>query len=283
MAEHTEVLSARGTGPIELARPARILLAEDEAAFRRLAAAALRRAGYEVLEVADGAAALDLIGDTLSTSSLDVPDVVVSDIKMPVLTGLQLAASLHNIKPKIPTILITAFGDPATHALAARLGAIATLDKPFDLDVLRELIDRIVCAPARQPRALVVDESVVQASALSEILCDEGAAATFATSAIDALDAVARQPPDVLVLDATLQGKATTSLLARIRERAPSLPAVVLSGFPVDHPHVAALIDARAAYVAKPADVPRLVALIRWLVRNGEAGAGALAVQPAVS
>jgi DNA-binding NtrC family response regulator len=68
------------------------------------------------------------------------PDVLVSDVRMPGLGGLDVLRGLRHCEWANPVILITAFGDEATHLEAVRLGAAAVLDKPFDVDDLRAIL-----------------------------------------------------------------------------------------------------------------------------------------------
>jgi CheY-like chemotaxis protein len=121
--------------------PVRVLIAEDDRDMLELLGSVLRGDGYEVIEIQHGAALLDLLGSFLSTSNEARPaDLIISDVRMPLLTGLELLAGLRESSWTTPIILITAFGDPDLHEKAQRLGAAAVLDKPFDLDVLRTLV-----------------------------------------------------------------------------------------------------------------------------------------------
>ena len=118
-----------------IARRARVLLAEDDRELRRLLAAKLRTAGCVVKEAGTGFELLEHLGDlTMRNESFDL---IVTDIRMPGLTGLAVVEGLrHGIQPgswQIPVILITAFGDEETHSEAKRLGAVL-FDKPFDFD-----------------------------------------------------------------------------------------------------------------------------------------------------
>jgi len=112
----------------------RILLAEDDAAFRRLLASILEAEGYEVIEAEDGVA---LLANIESTRARADPFLVVADVRMPGLGGLDVLAILRCADWKTPVILITAFGDEATHAEGRDLGAIAVFDKPFRIEQLR--------------------------------------------------------------------------------------------------------------------------------------------------
>ena len=68
------------------------------------------------------------------------PDLLVSDIRMTGFTGLEVLAGLRDLTWRIPTLLMTAYGDDATHAQARSLGARAVFTKPFDLDDLRTVV-----------------------------------------------------------------------------------------------------------------------------------------------
>ncbi|MFO0567406.1 MAG: response regulator [Polyangiaceae bacterium] len=121
--------------------PAKVLLAEDDDAFRTLVAGALRRDGYEVIELQDGAALLEYCANNLSSDGTirDV-DLIVSDVRMPGFSGLDVLIALRRVASSAPVVLVTAFGDPALHEFAKKLDAVAVLDKPFDLDDLCEVI-----------------------------------------------------------------------------------------------------------------------------------------------
>ncbi len=131
--------------------PPRILLAEDDAEMRALVSDDLRRAGYSVVECADGAALLRRLDSANRTQGLGV-DLVVSDVRMPELTGLEVLERLRGADPFTPYIVVTAFGSAETRRAAARLGAIAVLDKPFDIKDLLRLVEDAIGAPSRTPR-----------------------------------------------------------------------------------------------------------------------------------
>ena len=118
----------------------RVLLAEDDAAMRALLARQLCRAGFEVIEVSNGTEALERLAYGWASKPALRFDAVVSDLRMPGYDGINILASLRKTADYLPVILITAFGTMTTHVTAARLGAYAILDKPFDLDELIALV-----------------------------------------------------------------------------------------------------------------------------------------------
>ena len=120
-----------------------VLLAEDDREMRMLLAAALRQAGYDVVEALDGVDLLDCIAWVVERRSDWSEAVLVTDVRMPAMGGLEVVARLRSMSWPGPIILITAFGDEATHDLARRLGATRVLDKPFDLDVLCDAIREV--------------------------------------------------------------------------------------------------------------------------------------------
>jgi DNA-binding response OmpR family regulator len=134
-------------GTISVRQPL-VLLAEDDAAFRRLIASVLEEDGYEVVEAEDGVALLACIESVL-TVRRERPGgfLVVADVRMPGLGGLDVLAILRCAKRTTPVILITAFGDEPTHAEGRELGAVAVFDKPFDVDRLRAAV-REMLAPS---------------------------------------------------------------------------------------------------------------------------------------
>jgi DNA-binding response OmpR family regulator len=122
----------------------RILLAEDDIEMRRMLALQMRNAGFDVIECSDGQQLLERIWDFGPSDSKDHFDLIVSDIRMPGFTGLEVLEGITDTQWFTPMILITAFGDRRTHAEAQRLGATAVFDKPFNVSDLLAKIREIL-------------------------------------------------------------------------------------------------------------------------------------------
>jgi DNA-binding response OmpR family regulator len=122
-----------------------ILLAEDDNEMHALLAHALRKAGYEVVECCDGVDLFENLGAYfMPGEEYKKADLVISDIRMPGLTGLEILEGLRKRGDFPPFVLITAFGDAATHAEAEQYGALAVFDKPFDIDDLIAKVRKIM-------------------------------------------------------------------------------------------------------------------------------------------
>lgn len=121
----------------------RILLAEDNHEMRKLLSMSLRKNGYEVTEFADGGSMLQRYFASDSVQKEAAFDLVISDVRMPGLSGMEILEVMSNFKEFPPVILITAFGDEETHKQAYLLGAVAMFDKPFNIDDLIAKVQEI--------------------------------------------------------------------------------------------------------------------------------------------
>jgi len=124
----------------------RILLAEDDEEMRTLLALSLKRAGYDVVKCSDG---IDMLTHLAAFLMPYEPvhesfDLIISDIRMPGATGMEVLQGKPKRANFPPMILITAFGDDEIHAKAAKCGVAAMLDKPFDVDELLEKVKAIL-------------------------------------------------------------------------------------------------------------------------------------------
>jgi DNA-binding response OmpR family regulator len=121
-----------------------ILLAEDDDELRKLLTWSLHKEGYRVTKCADGIDQLNHLEGYLFLGETSGFDLIISDIRMPGITGIEILEGLHSHDNFPPMILITAFGDEETHAQADRLGAAAIFDKPFDIEDLLAKVGEIL-------------------------------------------------------------------------------------------------------------------------------------------
>lgn len=112
-----------------------ILVVDDEAMMRELLEKILRRDGYQVLAAADGEEALEIM-------HRQKVNLVISDIKMPRVDGFGLLKAVKAEFPKVPVIMMTAFGDTFSVKDALLLGADEYVTKPFKSYEIALVVER---------------------------------------------------------------------------------------------------------------------------------------------
>jgi DNA-binding NtrC family response regulator len=116
----------------------KILVVDDEPAVRDLTVEILRRSGYKPLGVPSASRALDLLDQ-------EQFDLVVSDVVMPEMTGVELLYELRRRQPDLPVILMTGGSkEPERTTKAVELGAVALLYKPFSHAELNEIVASVL-------------------------------------------------------------------------------------------------------------------------------------------
>lgn len=186
-----------------------VILVDDDAHVRLSAGQTLELEDYKVQALSDGRQALEQIGP-------DFPGIVVTDINMPNMTGLELLQQIKQIDPNIPVILITGFGDISMAVGAIRNGAYDFIEKPFSADLLLDVVHR-----ALEKRTLTLEnrklrqELQAQSAPGPRIIGTSPAILQLRQLVL----AVADTPADILLMGETGTGK---DLLARyIHEHSP--------------------------------------------------------------
>ncbi len=137
--------------PTELTH--RVLVADDDDDLRDLIAVMLREDGNDVIEARDGAELIHQLEAAMS-SDVGVPDLIITDVCMPLLSGLGVLQTLRRAHVAMPVIVITALADESVRCFAARLGAVSVLTKPFDMIALRIAVAKARGVPSSAPPRL---------------------------------------------------------------------------------------------------------------------------------
>jgi two-component system response regulator PilR (NtrC family) len=128
----------------------RILVVDDEESIREFLDIMLRKEGYEVTLAEDGARAMDLLKKKTF-------DLVISDLQMPQVTGMELLKHVKDNFPDLLFMMITAFGTTETAVEAMKMGAYDYITKPFKIDEVR-----IVIGNALKSKNLEVENRVLK-------------------------------------------------------------------------------------------------------------------------
>lgn len=112
-----------------------ILIAEDDASARELAAYNIQNMGHTVAEAENGEQALQLFRK-------EPFDIVLTDLRMPKMSGMELLSRLRQIQPSVIVVVMTAYGDIETAVSAMKEGAFDFVSKPFSRDYLKIVLSR---------------------------------------------------------------------------------------------------------------------------------------------
>ncbi|MBS4178040.1 response regulator [Lederbergia citrea] len=111
----------------------KILIVDDQFGIRVLLNEILQKEGYQIFQAANGLQALAITKD-------HAPDLVLLDMKIPGMDGLEILEKMKKINADIRVIIMTAYGELAMIEAAKSLGALAHFSKPFDIEEIRRAV-----------------------------------------------------------------------------------------------------------------------------------------------
>ncbi|MFW6115666.1 MAG: response regulator [Chloroflexota bacterium] len=246
-----------------------VLIVDDDWGTARTTALILDRKGYAVETAASGAEALAKVRERPF-------DVILLDIRMPVMDGIETHRRIKAIRPHAVVVMMTAYALDELIQQALDDGAYGILYKPLDVDRLLAIVRE-----ARASRAgalvLVVDDNPAIRSALEQALVAEGCGVALARSGDEALALARERAHDVLFIDLKLPTLNGLETYLAIKEINPAAIAVIMTAYPDQMGELAREAIERDAYafLKKPFDVDDVLALVQEIsaVRtSGSAG-----------
>jgi DNA-binding NtrC family response regulator len=195
------------------------LVVDDNVAFAENLAEIIGDAGVGDAIVADsGARALELI-------RVRRFDAMVTDMRMPVMSGAELIHKARAVDPGLPIVVITAFSVDDQLTTAAHEGVLSVLPKPAPIARALELLARA----RRGGVVAIVEDDVALADNLAETLRDRGFATMLARTVAETEQL--GSAPCVAIVDLRVPGGADGAALARVAERFPDVPLLVVTAF----------------------------------------------------
>jgi len=113
----------------------RVMVVDDQVGIRALLAEVVKQQDFQVVLAGNAR-------EAIAKFSEDPPDLILLDDKLPGMSGLELLRKIRETHPHLPVVLMTAYGERDIEEEAKRLGVHAFLAKPFDIEHLKELLDR---------------------------------------------------------------------------------------------------------------------------------------------
>jgi len=249
-----------------------VLVADDDDRIRSLLLDTLAALGYHTLGAKNGEEALTL----LETEKLDL---VITDVRMPKMNGLSLLKNIKTRNPLLPVLIITGYNFTYTKDQAMESGADGFLAKPFRIGKIEELMRKTLGIkttardkPYRLKKILVVDDDDQLRNMLMEVLSSLDYFPIGVEDGEEALNQLQIQDFDLVVSDIRMPKMDGLTLLKGIKQMAPDLPVVMITGFPSACPVQKAMQEGADGYLAKPFRIEKIDELMRDLLYGeGEA------------
>jgi two-component system, NtrC family, response regulator HydG len=244
------------------ARPATLLVVDDDVDTCKNLSDILTDMGYQVDTAHDGPAALEL-------ARRHRYDVALLDFKMPGMDGLTLYRELRKVQAETVAIVVTAFAGKATAEDALAAGAWRVLPKPVDFPRLLGLVDQAL----GQPLVLVVDDDPDLCATLWDLLRERGYRVALAHDDTEAGRRLRDRDFKVVLIDMKLPHGDGATVFRLVRQANPAARTVVITGArpEVDRQLRQVLAEGADAVCYKPFDVPQLLHTLSQLA-GGKAG-----------
>jgi two-component system cell cycle response regulator len=255
----------------------RILIVEDDTKVAKAMAIRLESAGYVVLTAGDGVRGLEL-------AEKEKPDLIISDIWMPVGVGFAMAYRLKQLASEIPIIFMSASKDPGLRRHAVDFGAVAFLEKPYLPETLLELVTcafngshstklpatTAIAAPPTEThtrtsmkKILVVEDDRKIALALATRLRGAGYEASIASDAVTGVNTAVKLQPDLIILDISMPAGSGFDVAERVQSLVPKLlPIIFLTASKQAGLHQRAMDLGAAGFFEKPYKGEELLAAV---------------------
>lgn len=235
----------------------KVLIVDDQRSMRMTLAGVIEDQGYDVVEAEDGYKAIELAAQQQF-------DLVLMDIKMPGIDGVQTFREIKKISPDSVVVMMTGFAVEDLVAAALDEGAFSVVYKPFDVAKVIDLVDSVL----QSVLILVVDDHSADREVLSQILTDRNYRVTQAGDGNEAIRLVEKAEYDVILMDIRMPGMDGITAFNSIKELSPDARVIFITGFELED-GISRAIQAGAYPIAyKPFDVDNLLGMLDQIVKT---------------
>lgn len=239
-----------------------ILIVDDDASLRRTLALIFQHKGYTVETADDGVQAVERV-------CARPFDMILMDIRMPVLDGVRALRQIKAIRPQAAVTMMTAYAveDLIQDALAE--GAFALLTKPIEIEQVIAFVEQ-----SRQGQQgkliMIVDDDQATRTALQSVLGKKGYRVCTACSGEEAIARARETAYDILLIDLHLPALNGLETYLAIKEISPLTVAIIFTAFPRDMAQLAEQAISHNAYAClyKPLDIDRLLDLVQEIANK---------------
>ncbi len=238
----------------------KVLLLEDDDSAKKQLSKAISREGFEVIVAEDGKKGLEVF-------EKERPDIVITDINMPEVDGLEVLHRIKRMAPDTHVIMVTGFGELETIITVLREGALDYIKKPIDLDKLslalgraKEKLEHTKKYPF-YPGILIAEDDEDTRVRLKRVLEKEKWRVYEAKDGQEAVDEFDKQTIDVVLLDINMPKLNGVQALEKMRKSSngENFEAIILTGFGEEETAINALRCGALNYLKKPVDLDHLI------------------------
>lgn len=223
----------------------RILIVDDDESLLKLLCETLETIGYDALTATNGVSAIKLV-------KANKVDLVIADISMPEMDGLQLLQHVKEFNPKIPVLLITGVNMNNIKDRVYQYGADAFLDKPFRIARIEALLERLLTQPTERSKILLVDDNTEFRETFAAQLEELGFRVIEASGGEEALEKLSRDHIDSVVTDWEMPDINGLELARKLKDNSPFTRVIIISGQPLSTEEQDVLRSSSDAFIIKP-------------------------------
>lgn len=240
----------------------KILVVDDNEELCMNVTDILEMNGHEVTIALDGFKALELVEQ-------DKFDVVLMDIKMPVMDGVETYKRMRKISPETPVIMMTAFAVEDLIREALRTGAYGMMNKPLDFN---RLLQTIAQATGTGAMIMVADDDENLCSNLEDILASSNYRVIVAHDGSSAVETAEKNNFDIIIIDLKLPALNGLEAYLAIRDFRPDVVAIIITGHITEMNDLAQQAIAENAYTCleKPLNMNELMEMIEKINESRE-------------
>lgn len=252
-----------------------VLVVDDDEKIRQLLMDTLSALGYNTIGAPDGNEALSIL------KKREI-DLVIADIRMPTMNGIDLLKAIKSSHPNLPVLIITGYDFNYAMDQAMEAGADGFLAKPFRIGKIEELMTNVLGRRSEvdenkmeaPKKVLVVEDNEKLRRILVETLSSLDYLSFGVESGDKALEKLETEAFDILITDVKMPRMDGISLLKKIRKMGKKIPVVMITAYPQVYPAQKALQEGADGYLSKPFRVEKIDELMRILLEDKDTTTG---------
>ncbi|MBF0537795.1 MAG: response regulator [Nitrospirae bacterium] len=239
----------------------KVLLIEDHEIARKQLTKFIHKEGFEVLQAENGRVGLELFHS-------GHPHIVITDMKMPDIDGMEVIHTIKRLSPNTDIILFTAFGETDIAITALREGVLDYLKKPIDLGCLSAALDRAKERIAMrqeqflQPLILLAEDEDLPRKRLARVLEKENWTVIEAPDGEEAVRLFGIAKVDIVLTDINMPKLSGLQALHQMRAINIDFEAIIFTGYGDEQSAIQAMREGAISLLKKPVDLDQLIVVI---------------------